>query len=101
MEQLFNSASLNDWGPKTFVALIILMILTDQLVLKTRLKKVEKERDEWKNIALGLLGVANRAVVANETAVKTIDARLPPTELVAEVFEKVIGPDQGQGRRKT
>jgi hypothetical protein len=91
VDSLINFATLKDWAPGTFVALIVLMILTDQMVLKYRLTKVEKQRDKWQELALELLGVAKTQIEANESAVETIDKRLPTPDSVSAVVKKITG----------
>lgn len=89
MDSIINLATLKDVGPTSLVIFICLMILSDQLVLKRRLTAVEKQRDKWQQIALDLLGVANKMTSVNETAVETIDKRLPTPETVTEVVKQI------------
>lgn len=66
-------AHLFNWdnSPEAFVGLIIALILTDQLVIGRRLRRAERERDEWRNIALRAMGVAEK-VVHDETTVSSV-----------------------------
>lgn len=60
-----------DNSPEAFIGIIIALILTDQLVLGRRLHRVERERDEWRDMALRALGVAEK-VVHDETTVSSV-----------------------------
>lgn len=60
-----------DNSPEAFVGIIILLILTDKLVIGARLRKVEGERDWWRDIALRAIGVAEK-VVHDETTVSAV-----------------------------
>lgn len=68
--------SLTDLSSGTFVALIILLLLSDRLVWHTRLKKAEQERDRWEGIALKALGVADKLTVHAEVTNEVL-TRLP------------------------
>jgi len=65
-----------DLGATSLLALAFLLVLTDRLVWHTRLNKAEKERDEWKNLALKALGVADKLTVQGEVTTALV-ASLP------------------------
>ena len=74
--------SLTDLSAGTFVALIVVLLLSDRLVWHTRLKKIEKERDRWEGIALTALGVADKLTVQAEVTNEVL-TRLPDPVLEA------------------
>lgn len=90
MDSVTSLASVKDWGSGTFVAFIIIMMLTDRLIWRGRLTTAEKQRDEWQKLALNLLGVANRMTEVNEHAVQTIDQGLPKPETVEDIVSAAI-----------
>lgn len=98
-------AAAKNIGAGGFVAFIVFMMLTDRLVWRGRLTKVEKQRDDWQRLALDLLGVADRMTSANEHALTVVDTKLPPQDLVAKALERTVGgspdePPEGGGFRE-
>lgn len=72
-----------DIGAGGLVALVVLAVLTDRLVWHTRLKKVEEELDQWRNMALRSLGVTERLAQS--------------TEVTADVLTKLPDPAAEEG----
>lgn len=62
-------------GPAALV-LVALLVITDKLIWHTRLAKVEKQRDDWQQVALRSLGVADKMTVHAEVA-NEIVSKLP------------------------
>lgn len=52
-------------GPAALV-MIALMVITDKLIWHTRLEKCERDRQRWEDMALGMLGVAEKLTVQAE-----------------------------------
>jgi hypothetical protein len=52
-------------GPAVLSALALLAI-TDKIVWHTRLRRIEAERDHWRDMALRLLGVSETLTVQGE-----------------------------------
>lgn len=65
-----------DLGATGLLMLVFLSVLTDRLVWHTRLTKLEKDRDEWKDHALRALGVADKLTVQGEVTTALV-AQLP------------------------
>lgn len=68
--------SVRDFSAGSFVALIVVLLLSDRLVWHTRLKKAEAQRDRWEGIALKALGVADKLTVQAEVTNEVL-TRLP------------------------
>ena len=61
------------------LALIALLVITDKLVWHTRLRKVERDRDKWQQIAIDALTTGAQAGVrAAEVAVGVVSSLPDP-----------------------
>lgn len=69
---------LNSLGVVGLWSLLGFLVLTRKLVWHTDLQKVEKERDEWRELALRGLGVAEQTTFHAETLVRHIAQEPPP-----------------------
>lgn len=78
-----------DIGAGGLLTLVVLLVLTDRLIRRgrltelqadyeQRLEKVEKDRDEWKDMALRSLGITERMT--------------RPVEVVADVMTRLPDP---------
>lgn len=69
-----------DVGATGLLVLVFLAVLTDRLVWHTRLRAVERERDEWKAHALNALGVADKLTVQGEVTTALVQALPDPAK---------------------
>lgn len=65
-----------DFGGPAILVFVALLVITDKLVWHSRLKAVEKQRDQWQDTALRALGVADKMTVAGELTTEVM-SRLP------------------------
>ena len=66
------------------IVMCALAVITDKLVWHKRLEKAERERDEWRDLALRSIGVSERMA--------------GPVEVVADVMRRLSDPSaEGDG----
>lgn len=71
-------ASAADYTGPGILALVAMLVLTRRLVWHTDLQKVEKDRDEWKDMALRSVGVAERTTISAEVTAQALSSLPDP-----------------------
>lgn len=69
---IFEGLLLGDYTGPAVLAAVALAVITRKLVWIGDLRKVEADRDEWKRIALGALGVAEKMTITGETVASAV-----------------------------
>ena len=66
-------------GPAV-LSVIAILAITDKIVWHTRLRRIEKERDHWRDMAVGLLQTASSLTVTAEVTNDLLTALPDPNK---------------------